>query len=200
MSPTDTSLFTILSKLIRLFDKWTQQSLHSGLAWSSSQVSSGKSSPRPFSLNRSWRTYWVLSLTWIESLRGKCPCGSPNSSLDGWWWRLKLCCLLDSRQEWSIGPLAGLRNPKVTTMSCSAPGCPPWRIAAEEISTTFSFSSLGAVSVVAPTSEHIISPWDWSGKKENVPRWYSVHRRPGEKSGECIGITPSHELNCLPEF
>ena len=45
----------------------------------------------PFSLTLSWCTYQAVRLPWMCFLKGRSLCASQNCSLDGGWWRLKLC-------------------------------------------------------------------------------------------------------------
>ena len=102
---------------------------------------------------------------WEENL-----CGYTNSSLDGWWWKLKLCC-----QE---GAPARIFTPKASIMSCVAQGSTSTGTVTEEIFTALYVCSLGTVSFVTPISEHITSLWD-TRNRIKFSCWNSVPRRHG---------------------
>ena len=95
-------------------------SLSSGRGCIGSQGTSGTSFWVLCPLTHFWTSCWAVWLTWVESLRGRTLCGSLNSSLDSWWWRLKLC--LQTRQQegvkhWS---LSQLRSQKKNYLPCGA--------------------------------------------------------------------------------
>lgn len=100
-----------------------------------------------------------------------------SSSLDGWRWRLKLCS--QRGQQEGVKRQLLSQNPKAATMSCPAQGCPCWGTAVEEIYTAPRVCSLGTVSIVTLTSEHIIALWDTGlDTKEIIPA-NSPPKRPG---------------------
>ena len=107
---------------------------------------------------------------WEENL-----CGYPNSSLDGWWWKLKLCC-----QE---GTPAKIFTSKASTMSRAAQGSTYTVTITEEIFIAPYVCSLDTVSFVTLISEHITSLWD-TRNRIKFSCWNSVPRRQGWMSAE----------------
>ena len=137
----------------------TQWSPASGLGCLSLQVTSGKNFQLPFSLILSWNTCWDLRLTRMGSLRGMSLCEGTNSSLEAWWWRLKLCSQTGQPEGVKHGSPSRLRNPNTTTMSPPAQGwtCPG--AAAEDI-YSFCVCCISSLSLLIRHFPHYYSnPW-----------------------------------------